>query len=151
MWNAFLEAFAVHARNFELFLRNDEDSRNSQAKLYVNFCAPKPPVQIKEKVATYVVHAGLSRSEEGDKKFNLERAEKAFAWIEKYFAQFLGALKADDPQYCWRSELADPNNYDPNSADGAATACTQPLFDTLNLPQQTHTSHIETFTLKFPS
>ena len=135
MWNAFLEAFAVHARNFELFLRNDEDSRNSRANQYVpSFCAPKPPVQIKEKVNTYVVHPGTARSEEGDKKFNLKRADKAFTWIEEYFDKFLEALKAEGQKYQWHPEWADPKKYDPNSARSVATACTNPLFATLNLP-----------------
>ncbi len=152
MWNAFLEAFAIHARNFEMFLRNDKDSRNSRAELYVKFCAPGPPTQIKQKVGTYVVHPGTSRSKEGDEKFNLERAEKAYAWIEEFFALFLEALPPDDRHEYWRPELADPNNYKSDSEDGILEACTHPLFVTLKLPlqQQTHTSHIETFSTKFP-
>jgi hypothetical protein len=92
-WNTAMEAFAIHARNFEMLLRNDPNSRNSQAKDYVEgFCAPPPPIQIKQKVGAYVVHPGKSRSEDGDEKFNLERADKAFAWIEKHFAELLAAL-----------------------------------------------------------
>ena len=80
--------------------------------------------------------------EEGDKKFNLKRADKAFTWIEEYFDKFLEALKAEGQKYQWHPEWADPKKYDPNSARSVATACTNPLFATLNLPRQTpHLSH----------
>jgi hypothetical protein len=82
----------------------------------------------------------MVRSEEGDKKFNLKRADNAFAWIEKYFEKFLAELETEDRRQYWHPEWADPDKYDPNSARSVATACTNPLFATLNLPRQTHTS-----------
>jgi hypothetical protein len=149
MWNAFLEAFAVHARNLQLFLINDKDSRNYRAENFnPQFRASKPPVEIKDKIAVYVVHPGKGRSEEGEDKFNLERAEKAFPWIEKEFARFIAELPPDDRAY-WRPELADPDNYRPDN--GVPGACTHPLAYTLTIPQQSHTSHItNTFTWQFP-
>jgi hypothetical protein len=90
MWNAFLEAFAVHARNLHLFLTNDEDSRNYRAAHYNDrFKASKSPVEIKNKIAVYIVHPGKAHTEEGDEKFNLDRADKAFEWIESEFTRFL--------------------------------------------------------------
>jgi len=110
-----LEAFAVHARNFQLFLTNDKDNRNYRAENYnPDFHASKPPVEIKDKVAVYVVHPGKARSEEGDDKFNLDRADKAFPWIEEAFARFLDELAPDDKR-CWDARLAEPDTYNPTA------------------------------------
>jgi hypothetical protein len=148
MWNAFLEAFAVYARNLQLFLMNDKDSRNYRVGDYnPNFPASKPPVKIKDKIAVYIVHPGKARSEEGHDKFDLERADKAYAWIEHEFARFIEGPPSDGKT--WHPELADPNNYKPDKV--VPDACTHPLAYTLTIPQQSHTSHIaNTFVWQFP-
>ena len=150
MWNAFLEAFAVHARNLQFFLTNDKDSRNYRAEDFnEHFRATKPPVQIKDKVSVYIVHPGTNRSEEAKDKFNLDRANRAMPWIEREFARFLEELPASDKKY-WRPELADPLKYNPELDDATPTACTHPIFVTPDLTLQTHTSHTEVFVWTFP-
>jgi hypothetical protein len=148
MWNALLEAFAVHARNLHLFLTNDKDSRNYRASHYNDkFRATKSPVEIKDKIAVYIVHPGKARAEAGDEKFNLDRAERAFRWIESEFARFLEELHRDDKAH-WNSELADPSKYNPHKESDVPSACTHAIAITLNIPDQTHTSHM--FTWEFP-
>jgi len=150
-WNAQLEAFAVHARNFALFLLNDKDSRNFRADDYIagGFVAKTPPVNIGTSVSVYVTHTAKARSEDPDKKFNLEKVDKAFAWIEESFAKFIDALEEKDREY-WVPALADPSQYDAASETSVPTACTHATAITLNLENQTHTSHLEDFTLEFP-
>jgi hypothetical protein len=148
MWNAFLEAFAVHARNLHLFLTNDKDSRNFRAADYNDkFRASQIPVEIKHKVAVYIVHPAKTRSDDGDDKFNLDRAERAFAWIEAEFARFLGELPEDDKKY-WNPKWSDPANYNVDlDPDDRLWACTHPIANNISI--QTHTSHI--FTWEFPT
>jgi hypothetical protein len=93
------------------------------------------------------VHPGTARSEEGEDKFNLERADKAMPWIEEEFERFLKELPGD--KKCWRPALADQKKHSTNLDNTVPTACTHPLI-TSNLSQLTHTSHIECFVWKFP-
>ena len=147
-WNAFLESFAVHARNLQFFLMNDKDSRNRRAEDYnPAFQASKPPVEIKDKIAVYVVHPGKARSKEGSDKFNLERADKALPWIEKEFARFLEQLPENERH--WDPRLADPRAYQVDQSGEVPVACTHPGFASLSV-NQTHTSHIEQFVWQFP-
>jgi hypothetical protein len=97
-------------------------------------------VKIKDKIAVYVVHPGKDRSEEGDDKFNLDRADKAFLWIEKEFARFLDELAPDDS---WNPRLAEPDGHNPDSDGDVPGACTHPGYISLINPNQSHTSHIE--------
>jgi hypothetical protein len=139
---------SVHARNLHLFLTNDEDSRNYRAAHYNDrFKASKSPVEIKNKIAVYIVHPGKARTEEGDEKFNLDRADRAFEWIESEFTRFLEKLPQGDRAH-WNPELADPSNYNPDQERDVPAACTHPIAVTLNVTNQTHTSHI--FTWEFP-
>jgi hypothetical protein len=141
-WNAYFEAFCVHARNLALFLRNDDDSRTRQADQYVKFKAPAPPIQIKQPIAVYVVHAGTSRSAEAKDKFNRDDATKAFEWIEEQFKKFLAELPPDFRD-CWSVSSADPTSYEPTPTVDAAvqTACTHPIAVS-SITNQSHTSHI---------
>jgi hypothetical protein len=150
-WNAQLEAFAVHARNFALFLLNDKDSRNFRANDYITggFVAKNPPVNIVSGVSVYVTHTAKARSEDPEKKFNLEKVDMAFAWIEESFAKFIEALEEKDREY-WVPALADPSLYDAASETSVPIACTHPTAISLNLSNLTHTSHLEEFTFEFP-
>jgi hypothetical protein len=138
-WNAYMESFAVHARNFEYFLDNikEGDSRNYVANDYVfpDFTPSRKPIQIHQKISTYVVHLGTARSGEAEKKFNRERADKALKWIEDNFTRFLASLP--DKSW-WEDRFADPSLYKPPQIQPAPSVSNHPISLSTNISSSTH-------------
>ena len=110
-WNAFYEAFAVHARNLFDFLMNKGGSNNFNARDFsASFAAREDAaVQrlINQDLHWQVFHFGKQRKSEEDEKVGKEQRKAVFEWIEENFNVFTEALDRDLGPY-WYPERADP-------------------------------------------
>jgi hypothetical protein len=110
-WNAFYEAFAVHARNLFDFLMNKGGSSNFNARDFsASFAAREDAaVQrlINQDLYWQVFHFGKQRKSEEDEKVGKEQRKAVFECIEENFNVFTEALDRDLGPY-WYPERADP-------------------------------------------
>jgi hypothetical protein len=110
-WNAFYEAFAVHARNLFDFLMNRGGSNNFSARDFsACFAARKDDAVerlINQNLNWQVFHFGKQRKSEEDEKVGKEQRKAVFEWIEENFNVFAEALDRDLAPY-WYPERADP-------------------------------------------
>jgi hypothetical protein len=110
-WNAFHEAFAVHARNLFDFLMNEGGSNNFRARDFSpGFTVRKDAkVQrvIEQDLHWQVFHFGKQRQSEEEKKVGTEQRKAIFDWIEENFNAFIAALDPDLRPH-WYAERADP-------------------------------------------
>jgi hypothetical protein len=94
-WNAFYEAFVVHARNLFEFLTNEGGSNNFKACDFSNFTAKKDPVAqrlINQNLHWQVFHFGKQRKSKDEEKVGREERKTIFDWIEENFETFIVAL-----------------------------------------------------------
>jgi hypothetical protein len=108
-WNAFLESFAIHARNLMDFLTNGGDSRSRKASDFES--AYRPParqefVGTMNKLNLQILHLGKRRPSDSDENLDVDAADKLYQWVEKAMPRFLASLR---PEYRahWNEELAD--------------------------------------------
>jgi len=109
-WNAFLEAFAVHARNLLDFLMNRKDSRNLKASEFKS--AYRPPAHrdldgIMEKLRVQILHWGKRRPSDPGEKLDVADADKLCQWIEDATARFLTSLSPEHRKH-WDEDRARP-------------------------------------------
>src|SRR5215470_830859 len=84
-WNAFVEAFCIHARNLKMFLTNDrgKGSNGAIARDFAQFDA-KPSPQLTgvfQRMTDQTVHLNKSRTTQSDNKFDRLDAEAVMNWI----------------------------------------------------------------------
>ena len=95
-WNAYYEAFAVHARNLYQFLSNGDG--NAKAHEFVpGFKARKTDatIPIFARISAQVLHMSPSRPTEAAKKVQIEDAKAIHNWIDQHFRSFVAALPPD--------------------------------------------------------
>ena len=129
-WNAFLESFAVHARNLYDFLTNSDDCRNFKAQDFINgFKAAKDDNTISMflRLHSQVFHLGKSRPIEQAEKANVDHAKQVIAWIEKNFTTFISGL-AIEYDSKWNSDNADPSKVMSSAKQQSTTSRRLPGF-----------------------
>ena len=108
-WNAYFEAFGVHARNLVKFLGSKDDSRNMKAKDYCAGFKPTRPDFSIDRWERGQFHMSKARPDieaQGKKLTSLD-ANKVFDWIETNFKKFIDEL--DEPyNSAWDPGRADP-------------------------------------------
>jgi len=112
-WNAYYEAFAVHARVLFDFLMNEPDSRNFKASNFVKFTAEKDKeIQriVRQESNTQVFHFGKHRSSEPSKKVHLEKVNRVHKWVMDNFSRFTSELDGDLKEH-WYPDRADPDKF----------------------------------------
>jgi hypothetical protein len=130
-WNAYFVAFAVYARNLHDFLTNDPDSRNFNAKDFVDeFEATKLPKEIRslmsQSLHLQVFHLGKSRPTDVAEKVDVDRARQLGCWLETNFASFIDGLA---PAYRseWRWDAAGPHKITEDLLHGTRALTTTTL------------------------
>jgi hypothetical protein len=109
-WNAFYEAFVVHARILFEFLMNEGGPNNFKARDFSSeFIAKKcDTVQrlINQHLHWQVFHFGKQRKSDDEDKVGNEERRAIFDWIEENFTTFIAALEPELRAH-WRPEHAD--------------------------------------------
>jgi len=95
-WNAYLESFAVHARNIVNFLTNGDKGNMNAKDLLINYRArigsESGPMN---KLNQQVFHLAKDRSAESASKFNTDNVEAVTDWVEKNVKDFLSQLSEE--------------------------------------------------------
>jgi hypothetical protein len=114
-WNAYYEAFAVHARVLFDFLVNEPDSRNFKASEFATSFKVKTDREIREiqrivrqELNTQVFHFGKHRSSEPSEKVDLEKVNRVHKWVTDNFSRFIRELNGDLKKH-WYPDRADPD------------------------------------------
>jgi hypothetical protein len=100
-WNAFYEAFAVHARILLDFLENNSKSNGSNFNASDFSAAFKARRDteiariVRQEMNCQVLHFGKNRKSEPSAKVDLEKVNKVHAWVMDNFARFISQLDAD--------------------------------------------------------
>jgi hypothetical protein len=116
-WNAFYEAFAVHARNLLDFLENKAGSSNFQASHFSDTFEVKEDKENKEigrvvrqEMNWQVFHFVKSRSSKQSEKVDLEKVNRVHKWVMDNFSRFILELNADLKEH-WYPDRADPDKF----------------------------------------
>jgi hypothetical protein len=102
-FNAFLEAFAVHARVLAEFLSEGAKTRNDvRARQYVGgFRSERKDGLIRDtldKLDEQIFHSSAKRTKDPEKQFNTNLATELWSWIERDVLKFNAALQSPYPK-----------------------------------------------------
>jgi len=90
-WNAFYEAFGIHARNIYNFLRNDGGTTTTfRADQYVQSWKRPGPLLKFNGLDLFLFHMSKSRLEHA--KLDLQRLKELGKWLDDEWAKWVGAL-----------------------------------------------------------
>jgi hypothetical protein len=108
-WNAKLESFAVHARNLEKFLSNNDTGNFKACDIIPNFrISPQEIAPLMTKLEAQVFHLGKSRSRDKAGKISTAEINKMYLWVEEKFTEFLVKLSPEFRPF-FNDKLANPN------------------------------------------
>jgi hypothetical protein len=149
-WNAFLESFAVNARNLVQFLDN-RDTGNFMARSFVSdFRIRKGDIQgAMKKLDEQVFHLAKNRSRGAEGKFNTAYAKKVFDWIESGMSEFIEALSPDEKNM-WNAQKADPESDKTSISRGYTGAGGPPSASAAISTTSSTTSSMKVYTTSVP-
>jgi hypothetical protein len=114
-WNAFHEAFAVHARNLFDFLTNGGTNNNFNAADFSGFKAARGSkidtrvrVILNQDLHRQVFHPGKQRTTEDREKVGPKDRKVVFDWVEAQLAKFIETLDEKTWKPHWHPDRADP-------------------------------------------
>jgi len=117
-WNAYYEAFAVHARVLLDFLENKSDARNFRKSDFSGTFKAETDQEIqrivRQEMNCQVFHFGKSRKSEPSGKVDLEKVNRVHKWVMDNFSRFLAELD-DDLKGHWDPDRANPEKFHENS------------------------------------
>ena len=126
-YNAYYEAFVVHARNLYWFLTNDDKSNAHACEFVLGFKASKTNATIStfQDLHRQVLHIGKGRKTNREQKVQYDEAKDVFDWIILNSDVFIGRLDSTDLAN-FRSDRAEPRCGSYVLLGGRATASSHP-------------------------
>jgi hypothetical protein len=113
-WNAYYEAFAVHARVLLDFLENKSDGRNFRKSDFSGTFKAETDQEIqrivRQEMNCQVLHFGKSRKSEPSGKVDLEKVNRVHKWVIDNFSRFLAELD-NDLRGHWDPDRANPEKF----------------------------------------
>jgi hypothetical protein len=137
-YNAYMEAFCIHARILKEFLGNKPEAGNLKARHYNNDFEWKPPSRLIgafQKIGPQATHLSQRRpTGSSEDKFTFKDAKEVFGWLEPAMCEFIEANTAYNKH--WNDEEA------PRTSQTAT-------YITLPLPNDNTTSTMHTYTFAY--
>lgn len=120
-WNAFFEAFGIHARNIYDFLRNEGRATTTfRADQYVQSWKPPEALLKFNGLDQFVFHMSKSRLEHA--KLKLQDLQELFNWLDDEWAKWVGKLS--DPYAAkLKADPVCPDNLTLTNGVALNTAC----------------------------
>jgi hypothetical protein len=99
-WNAFMEAFCLHARNLKTFVTNDRGKgSNSVIASDFNVFSRKVPPQLTgafQRLNEQIAHLAKKRVVDPARKFTFGDAKNILSWLEPAMRDFVASLGPED-------------------------------------------------------
>jgi hypothetical protein len=107
-WNAFMEAFCVHARNIKQFVTNDNGKGNNNviARDFAVF-GERVPSDLTghfQRLNAQIAHLSKTRTIDSANKFTADDAQTVSTWLNHAMSKFINSLDPNDRKH-WGAAL----------------------------------------------